>query len=180
MLVKVLNFGTNWWSRFGRDFEDPDRFASHAAHYNSTGIRCGGKIRRHWIEPGLVRINGAIDFNPNLCDRSIGQTFVCSNLAHTLGGNRLLMKSKSARSAVPDCYLVVVSSEEHGKLDFSSTVWKSIFSSVIAVSQLRDRQEAMLLMKIDEWVQTSKGFWQLQVASNRCQVALVRVGDPVS
>lgn len=47
MLVKVLSFGTNWWARFGRDPFDPRRFTRHAAYYNSTGVRCGRKVRRH-------------------------------------------------------------------------------------------------------------------------------------
>jgi len=80
MLVKVLNFGTNWWARFGRDAEDPYRFSRHAAYYNSTGVRCGSKIRRHWITSGLLRFNGVGDFNPNLPKRAIGRTFVCSDL----------------------------------------------------------------------------------------------------
>jgi hypothetical protein len=71
MLVMVLNFGTNWWARFGRDADDPYRFSRHAAYYNSTGVRCGSKIRRHWIVSGLLRFNGVGDFNPSLPDRAI-------------------------------------------------------------------------------------------------------------
>ena len=62
MLVKILNFGTNWWARFGSDLDDPLRLTCHAAYYNSTGIRCGRKVRRHWIAPGLIRFNGVGDF----------------------------------------------------------------------------------------------------------------------
>ncbi len=181
MLVKVLNFGTNWWARFGRDPEDPYRFSRHAAYYNSTGVRCGSKIRRHWITSGLLRFNGIGDFNPNLPERAIGRTFVCSDLTRAFGGNRLLFQNKASRSAVPEWYLVVISSDLHGQIDFSSSAWKSVFSQVIAASQLRENQEAMLLMKASDWVQTSTGFWQLHVPNAAAEaVALVRVGERIS
>jgi hypothetical protein len=181
MLVKVLNFGTNWWARFGRDAQDMYRFTRHAAYYNSTGVRCGRKVRRHWITSGLLRFNGVGDFNPSLPDRAIGSTFICSDLTHAFGGNRLLFQSKAPKSAVPDCYLVVVSSGAHGRIDFSSGVWKSVLSRVIAASQLRDMQEAMLLMKPGDWVQTSAGFWQLNLPGAGHELAgLVRIGESIS
>jgi len=181
MLVKVINFGTNWWARFGRDTEDPHRFTRHAAYYNSTGVPCGGKIRRHWVTSGLIRFNGVGDFNPNLRHHAIGQTFVCSNLTQAFGGNRLLFATKAPTSSIPDFYLVVICSDLHGLTDFTSTVWKSVFSQLIAASQLRHKQEAMLLMRPGEWVQTSKGFWQLNVpCTTREPVGLVRIGEQIS
>jgi len=181
MLVKVLGFGTNWWARFGRDADDPHRFTRHAAYYNSTGVRCGGKVRRHWTTSGLVRFNGVGDFNPNFPERAVGRTFVCSDLAYAFGGNRLLFQSKASKSAVPECYLVVISATEYGRIEFSSTVWKSAFSRVIAASQLREMQEVMLLMKAGDWVQTSTGFWQLCAQSSSGEPdGLVRIGEQVS
>ena len=181
MLVKVLSFGSNWWARFGRDVVDPERFTRHAAYYNSTGVRCGGKVRRHWIISGLVRFNGVGDFNPNFPERAVGRTFVCSDLTYAFGGNRLLFKTKAAKSATPECYLLVMSAVEHGPIDFTSSVWKSVFTRVIAASQLREKQEIMLLMKSGDWVQTSSGFWQLCVAdSSGERNRIVRIGEPVS
>jgi len=181
MLVKVLGFGTNWWARFGRDADDPHRFTRHAAYYNSTGVRCGGKVRRHWTTSGLVRFNGVGDFNPNFPERAVGRTFVCSDLAYAFGGNRLLFQSKASKSAVPECYLVVISATEYGRIECSSTVWKSAFSRVIAASQLREMQEVMLLMKAGDWVQTSTGFWQLCAQSSSGEPdGLVRIGEQVS
>lgn len=177
MLVKVLNFGTNWWARFGRNAEDAYRFSRHAAYYNSTGVRCGSKIRRHWITSGLIRFNGVGDFNPNIPERAIGRTFLCSDLTLAFGGNRLLFQSKAPKSAVPDWYLVAISSDLHGQIDFTSSAWKSIFSQVIAASQLREKQEVMLLMKPSDWVQTRSGFWQLSVPAGMLERAqLTRVG----
>jgi len=181
MLVQVLSFGTNWWARFGRNVDDPHRFTRHAAYYNSTGVRCGGKVRRHWIISGLIRFNGIGDFNPNLPDRAIGRTFVCSDLTQAFGGNRLLFQSRAPKSAAPDCYLVVISSGVHGQVDFTSGVWKSVFSQVIAASHLRDKQEAMLLMKPGDWLQTNTGFWQLSAARGPGERAmLARLGGKIS
>jgi hypothetical protein len=181
MLVKVLNFGINWWARFGRDAEDPYRFSRHAAYYNSTGVRCGSKVRRHWITSGLVRFNGVGDFNPNIPERAIGRTFLCSDLTQAFGGNRLLFQGKAPKSAVPDRYLVVVSSRTHGYIDFGSSVWKSVLSQVIAASQLREVQEAMLLMNPGDWLQTATGFWQLSTPSRTHEPAvLVRIGQQLS
>lgn len=161
MLIRVLSFGINWWARFGHDPQDPCRFTRHAAYYNSTGVRCGRKIRRHWIVSGLIRFNGVGDFNPHLPNRSVGKTFRCSGPTFAFGGNRLLMHGKAAKSEVPDRYLVVVTNDQHGRFDLASDAWKSPSATVIAASQLRNAQEAMLLMKLGDWVQTNCGFWQL-------------------
>ncbi|MGH9568629.1 MAG: hypothetical protein ACRD4F_03270 [Candidatus Angelobacter sp.] len=178
MLVKVLSFGTNWWARFGRDSHDTYRFTRHAAFFNSTGVRCGGKIRRHWIVSGLIRFNGVGDFNPHLPNRSIGHTFRCSDLTVAFGGNRLLFGRKASRSEIPDRYLVVVTSDLHGGIDFSSGEWKSPNVAVIAASQLREAQEAMLLMKAGDWVHTQCGFWWLtSAARNRLGAVLELTGD---
>lgn len=165
MLVKLLNFGTNWWARFGSDPADPFRYTRHAAYYNSTGIRCGRKIRRHWIVPGMIRFNGVGEFNPHRPKGSLGHTFLTSNLDFLFGGNRLLLKSKMPESSVADCYLVVISRELHGHVDLGFPDWKSPAARVIAASQLRQMQEIMLLMKPGDWVKTACGCWQLSVSN---------------
>jgi len=181
MLVKVLSFGTNWWARFGRDSFDPRRFTRHAAYYNSTGVQCGRKVRRHWIISGLVRFNGVGDFNPHLPNRSLGCTFHCSDLTFAFGGNRLLLHRKVSKSEVPECCLVVLTSELHGRMDFGSYAWKSPSATAIAASQLREKQEVMLLMKPGDWVRTNCGFWQLTTTPNGpVGIALELTGEQVS
>lgn len=161
MLVRVLRFGTNWWARFGFDPGDPDRLTRHAAYYNSTGVRCGSKVRRHWLVPGLLRFNGVSDFNPRRPKSLIGHIFHCSDLTFAFGGNRLLFERQAARTLIPDCYLVVMNSLEHGAINVSSAEWKSPSARVIAASSLRLVQEVMLLIEIGDWVRTEWGFWQL-------------------
>lgn len=164
MLVKVLSFGCNWWARFGSDPADPHRYTRKAAYYNSTGIHCGRKVRRHWIVPGLIRFNGIGGFNPHLPLRAIGSIFLTSDLDFIFGGNRLLLKRKVGDSHVPDWYLTAISQELHGRINFASAEWKAPTVLVIAASQLRQSQEAMLLMKPGDWVKTACGLWHLDVS----------------
>jgi len=172
MLVKVLSLGTNWWSR-SRLSVEPQR----QVHYNSTGVRCGRRVRRHWLLPGLLRFNG-VNFDRGCALDACGSTFLCSDLAYAYGGNRLLFLSRSWGSGPPDFYLVTVTSEVYGAIDFSSNVWRSVFTRVIAISQLRRQQEAMLLMGAGDWLQTSSGFWRLRVPSGQDELpALLRAGE---
>jgi hypothetical protein len=175
--VRILSFGCNWWSRFGRDPQDRYRYTRHAAFYNSSGVRCGNKVRRHWIVPGLVRFNGSGDFNPHFPVRSIGQTFACTWPRFALGGNRIVFQNRIRGTGVPDFFLVVVSSEHFGLFDFESQDWKSETAHVIAASHLRDRQEAMLLMRTDGWVESSLGTWRLALTNELAAGALLQLAD---
>ena len=177
MLVEVISLGTNWWSRSSQAFAAPRR----QVHYNSTGVRCGRKVRRHWLVAGLLRFHG-LEFMGTECDPGraagvLGGLFLCSDLEYACGGNRLLFLSRNGGQARPDFYLVTLSSDVHGAIDFSSNVWRSVFSRVIAISQLRHQQEAMPLMGAGDWVQTANGFWRLRVpAVSEEPAALIRVG----
>lgn len=164
MLVKILGFGSSWWVRFGRDPHDRYRYTRHAAYFNSAGVRCGNKVRRHWILPGLIRFNGVGDFNPQFPSRSVGETFECADLTFACGGNRLLFLRKAASSVPPDYYLIGVSSDRCGPFNFAEPGWKSESVMPIAVSCLGDKQEAMLLMKPLDFVRSSLGIWQLKAA----------------
>lgn len=162
MLVQILKFGSNWWARYGRDLSDRYRFTRHAAYFNSTGLRFGNKFRRHWIVPGLIRFNGVGDFNPQFPGRSLGGTFECTNLTVAFGGNRVLFLSRVAHSAQPDRFLVVISDDQFGRFNCQRNDWNSPSVLAIAVSESREKQEAMLLMKPLDWVQTTLGVWQLK------------------
>jgi hypothetical protein len=182
MLVQALSFGTNWWARFGHDPLDPHRFTRRAAYYNSTGVRCGSKVRRYWSVPGLVRFNGVGGFNPDLPQSAVGRTFSCSELEFAFGGNRLVFVARAGRSAVPDCYLVVINSADHGSFNLSSFACKSPSTAVIAASRLRDTEETMLLMYPGDWVETRRGLWQLQPcdsAGKSARLELVSCAPPI-
>ena len=162
MLVKILEFGSNWWTRFGFETTDPWRFTRHACYYNSTGVRCGSKMRRHWIIPGLIRFNGTGDFNPHFPLRALGKIFLCSPLAEDSSGNRLFV-GKRANSGRADYFLAVIAADRHGSVDFTAPRCKSATVLPIAVSALRERQEALVLIQPGDWVRSSIGIWQLVV-----------------
>jgi len=163
MLVKVLGFGSNWWARFGPDPLDCYRFTRHAAYFNSTGLRCGNKMRRHWIVPGLIRFNGTCNvFSSQFPSRAVSLTFECAELGFALGGNRILFQKKAAYSLQADYFLTVVSSDRFGMIDFHSGDWKSASVITVAASQSGEKQEAMLLMRPFDWLRTTLGVWQLK------------------
>lgn len=180
MSVKILGFGSNWWARFGRNPNDPRRYTRHAAYYNSAGMRCGRKIQRHWIVPGLVRFNGAGDFDPHFPSRAMGETFWCSDLAFTFGGNRILFIRRTPKATIPDQYLVVVSSDRFGVFDFDDPRWKSESTQPISVSQLREQQEAMLLMKEGGWIRSRLGTWRLMPCPNLLLGAALQLLEDVA
>jgi hypothetical protein len=162
MLVQILRFGSNWWARFGRDPADRYRFTRHAAYFNSTGLRFGNKIGRHWSVSGLIRFNGVGDFNPQFPSRSLGAVFECRDLVFAFGGNRLLFQRRAAHSALPDYFLAVLSNDQFGTFDCQRSESKAASVLPIAVSESREKQEAMLLMKPLDWVRTTLGVWQLK------------------
>jgi hypothetical protein len=164
MLVKILGFGSNWWARFGRDPLDRYRYTRHAAYFNSAGVRCGNKIMLHWIVPGLIRFNGVGDFNPQFPCRAVGMTFECTDPTFALGGNRILFRRRVAQPAQPDFFLLALSSDTRGGFDFEDAGSKSRSVTAIAVSHLREKQEAMVLMKAGDWVRSALGVWQLKVS----------------
>jgi hypothetical protein len=165
VLVKILEFGSNWWARFGRDLHDRYRYTRHAAYFNSTGVRCGNKMRRYWVVPGLIRFNGVGDFNPQFPNRAVGEVCECTDLVFACGGNRVLFRRKVAESCRPDYFLLVVSSERLGALRFEGSN-RSGSPTPIAVSRVGERQEAMLLMKAGDWIRSALGVWQFTVAPN--------------
>jgi hypothetical protein len=177
VLVKILNFGSNWWARFGQDLHDRYRFTRHAAYFNSTGLRSGNKVHRYWILPGMVRFNGASSFDPHFPNHALGKMFECTDLTFAYGGNRLLFLKKVEQMLAPDYYLVVLSSEVFGEINFEDAGWKSDSTLPIALSSSGCRQEAMLLMKLLDQVRTSLGVWRLTPASSLRSGASLELTD---
>jgi hypothetical protein len=175
--VRIVSFGCNWWSRFGHNPDDRYRYTRQAAFYNSSGVRCGSKVRRHWIIPGLIRFNGVGDFNPHYPGRSIGQIFSCTEPTFALGGNRMVFQNRVRGAATPDYFLVAVASDRFGIFDFHCKRWKSESTYPIAVSHLREKQEALLLMKTDDWVCSNLGHWQITLTTNLEAGAILQLVD---
>ena len=76
MVVTVTGFGSVWRRRFGKDLDDPKRFA-RAAYYNTTGVPVEGTVRTRPKIVGHARFNAVGGFNPNYPQRMIDKVFEC-------------------------------------------------------------------------------------------------------
>jgi len=177
MLVKILQFGTSWWSKGGPGPAGSPRYPRRDAYFNSTGVTCGKKIRHHWTVRGLLRFNATGDFNPRFPSLAIGRIFECAPVTFAFGGRRLLMERQAHNSAAPEWYLVVAMRDRHGKFDFASADWISPSSVVLAASELREQQEAMLLLQPGDWVRSHLGIWQLRLSERMPYGAWLELTD---
>lgn len=160
MRVCILGFGSVWRRRWVTGSDDRRRFA-RAAFYNTTGVKVDGKVRTRPAIVGHVRFNGGGGFDPNNPSRMIGRTFECEEPCVWRGQNKILFKTLLPRTVEPDRYLVVTRATESGRLGVGEPGWCSEDVWVIALSEWRSEQEAMLLMPVHGWVRTSVGTYKL-------------------
>jgi hypothetical protein len=80
VLVAVTDFGSVWRRRFGKNPDDPRRFA-RGVYYNTTGIDIAGTIRQRPQIVGYARFNGCGGFNPNRPSQMIGRVLNARNRA---------------------------------------------------------------------------------------------------
>ncbi len=111
MLVGVTGFGSVWRRRVQGDASDPKRFA-RTAYFNTTGVMVNGKIVRHRKLAGHARFNGAGGFNANHPSRMVGKVFECDEPCVWNGQNKVFFRHVVPRPARPDCFLVVVGSQD--------------------------------------------------------------------
>jgi len=166
MRVSVLGFGSVWRRRSGKDPGEPKRLA-RAAYYNTTGVAVEGKLRTRLRIAGHVRFNGVGGFNPNYPARMIGCVFECEEPCVWQGQNKILFKTLLPIEVEPDRYLVVVRVPDVGHLMVGEPDWSSRDVWVVALSEWREQQEAMLLMTPHSWVRTSVGRYTLKPLGER-------------
>jgi hypothetical protein len=158
MRVRIISFGTNWWSAHSRDLNDPLCFRRNAAWFNSAGLKYGRRLRLCWVFPGHIRFNQTSGFHPEYPLRSIGRTFHCSEPNYLHGRTHLLI-STPANVSTPDCFLVTVNERMHGQISFASRAWRYDGVRPISVSLRGPRYEAMVLMTSNDWIETGLGRW---------------------
>src|SRR6266851_1484053 len=156
MRVSILGFGSVWRRRWAKGSDDPRRFA-RAVYYNTTGVSADGKLCTRPRIVGHVRFNGVGGFNPNDPARMIGRVFECEGPCVWHGQNKILFKALLPSTLPPERYLVVVRTPDIGRLLVGSPGWSSDDVWLIALSEWRDDQEAMLLMAARGWLRTSVG-----------------------
>jgi len=161
MLVTVTGFGSVWRCRFGKDENDPRRFA-RAAYFNTTGVPVNGKIRTRPKIVGHVRFNGVGGFDPNHPLAMINGVFECAEPCVWKGQNKVLFKRMLPAPQRPAYFLVVVRASEIGHLDVGSPGWRSEGTFLVSFSEYRDQQEVMLLMPHEGWLRTDFGTFVLR------------------
>jgi hypothetical protein len=159
--VRVVSFGTNWWSAHPADVADPFCFRRNAAWFNSAGLKYGGRLRLCWVYPGQVRFNQSSGFNPEYPNRALGRIFECDGPNRMFGRVHLLITRAADPTAEPNQYLVTFSERLCGPIRFNRPDWKSDDVQLISVSVRRERYEVMALMNQTSWIESNIGPWML-------------------
>lgn len=157
MHVRMISFGSNWWAARRRG-EQP-------AWFNSAGLKHGRRIDFCWIFKGQVRFNRSSGFHPEFRQRAIGSTFVCDSPQIHEGRLHLLVTQKAPMQDA-DRYLVTVTDCIHGQICFERPGWSSPALQPISISRKRERYEAVLLMGLDDWLNSDLGRWQISRATD--------------
>ena len=161
MLVTITGFGSVWRRRFGKNENDPKRFA-RAAYFNTTGVPVNGHIRTRPKIVGHVRFNGVGGFDPSHPMAMINSVFECAEPCVWNGQNKVLFERRLPSPEQPDYFLVAVRAAEVGRFDLGSPAWRSEGTLLISFSECRDQQEAMLLMPPGSWLRTVLGRFELK------------------
>jgi hypothetical protein len=161
MLVTITGFGSVWRRRFGKDENDPKRFA-RAAYFNTTGVPVNGEVRTRPKIVGHIRFNGVAGFDPNHPLAMINTVFDCAEPCIWKEHNKVLFNRMLPTPQVPDMFLVVVRASEVGRLDLGSRAWRPEGTLLISLSECRNEQEAMLLMPANSWLRTTVGKFALR------------------
>ena len=170
MYVRIISFGTNWWTVHARDKDDSFCFRRQAAYFNAAAISCGRRLHHSTIFAGHIRFNARSGFNPEFTARAIGKTFFCSGPSQIAGRCHLLFV-RPAKGLRPETHLVTLNSFDHGVIAFDQAGWKSANVQPVSVSRRASRYQAMLLMGEGDWVQSDLGRWQVDPDGNRLVLA---------
>jgi hypothetical protein len=154
MIIGLEGFGSIW-SRRAR--------AGHgrSAFYNTTGITTAGRLRHRSRIFGQLRFNEVGGFNPEHLERNVGKVFEARVPAER-STRCILLHHLLSQWAVPDFYLFVVDSSRTGELVIENEGWKSDGVMLVSLSQIGNRQEAMLLMPIHSWIRGQLGLFVVE------------------
>jgi hypothetical protein len=174
MFVSITGLGSVWRRRFGKDPDDPRRFA-RAAYYNTTGVQVGGTMRTRSKVAGYVRFNSTGGFNPSYPQRMINRVFECDEPCVWHGQNKVFFKYMLAAPREPDFFTVVTRQSEIGRLYIGNSGWKSDDGLLISFSEWHDEQECMLLLPAYGWIRSDVGTYMLQPMPARPWIAYLQL-----
>jgi hypothetical protein len=175
VLVAVTGFGSVWRTRFSKNEHDANRFA-HGAYLNTTGVMVNGRVRQRPLILGYAKFNGAGGFDPNFPSRMINRVFECADMCVWNGENKVLFRRVLPHGEVPDLFLVVARPDVTGRLLVGTDGWRSDDTWLLAFSEDRQRQEAMLLMPSHAWIRSVLGTFVLEPRSTPW-IATLRLQD---
>jgi hypothetical protein len=150
-----MGFGSVWRHRVGK--HDVSGHPIGAVYYNTTGITVNGQIRQRPQICGYARFDTIGGFDPNGLSKMVGRVFECAEPSVWMGCNKLLFRRILGRGERPDCFLVVAKSEFVGQLLVGKPDWRSPETWLLSLSESVGQQEAMLLMRIGDWMRSSLG-----------------------
>ena len=147
MLIAIHSFGSIWTSRseIGR-----------TAYYNTTGVLVGSIIRHRSRIFGLVRMNATLGFRPETSHKMLNRVFVTDPPNERNGNRKLFLRGVAPASAVPELYLVALSSCDIGALD-RNRAWVCERGSVLSFSDGNDKQQALVLLPAYGWIHSATG-----------------------
>jgi hypothetical protein len=175
MIVRCLSFGTYWWLREGAHPVTGVPVLARSAYMNTTSIYRGKTATwGHWV-PGFLRVNATMNprfLTPNdLIGELIGGLFYTNGIEKYKESNRLLLKKRAKDSTVPDVFLVRITSEKEGKIDFESD-WRRGAVRIFSSSFHDGSQETLLLIGKGGIVTTELGEWEVACSSIATILAL--------
>jgi hypothetical protein len=176
MYVRVISFGTNWWMMHPTDTDNPYCFRQSLACFNSSALKSGRRLHHSAIFPGQIRFNAQSGFDPEFPSRAIGKTFLCSGPNQFEGKVHLLFQ-RLMKDVAPDWYLVALNSAEHGLIRFRKPGWMSSGVKPISISMRGSRFEAMLLIRIDDWIESDLGRWCLNANGSGLSLSCSQNGE---
>ena len=156
MVALCLNFGSLTWLRPGNVPDDPLRFSSHAAAFNTTGFVQSAKERRFWYTPGVLRVNVGIHLNEPFRPGK----YETAGLEKRGALNRVLLGRAVAPTVVATGILLCMRSGSIGRIDLNDQ-WHDDRLVVIAGSAFRGEQETLFLAEPGAQLRTEKGRWEV-------------------
>ena len=147
MLIAIHSFGSIWTSRceIGR-----------TAYYNTSGVLVGSVFRHRSCTYGHVRMNATLGFRPETSHKMLNRVFVTDPPNERNGNRKLFLRGMAPASAVPELYLVALSSCDIGALD-GDRAWVCERGSVLSFSDGNQRQQALVLLRPYGWIQSATG-----------------------
>jgi hypothetical protein len=170
MWIRVIAFGTNWWSPHSRDLNDPLCFRKNAVWFNSAGLKSGRRLRLCWVYPGHIRFNRNSGFHPEFPRRALDKIFFSDGPKRIDGRLHLLLSRAGDGKNEPSRFIVTMTSELHGQIVFTSRSWKSAEAQPISISLSHSRYEAMLLIGSGDWIKTNLGYWSISNDGRRVEL----------